>query len=211
MLIHALVHPEAAIGVEAQRFLRRAHLVLAERSTVRLGGVHRVRRGIGDVRADRDEGRTLRFRAGGLEGILQRLQVLRVGHLLHVPAVGAHARGVVLGVEGDRGGAVDRDVVVVVAHDQLAQAEVPGDGGRLLADALHHVPVRADRVRMVVHHRASGAVEALGEEALGDRHADGVAHALAERTGRDLDPGRVPPLGVAGSARAPLTELPEVL
>ena len=35
---------------------------------------------------------------------------------------------------------------------------------------------------------------------LGDRHAHGIGHALAERTGRDLDTGGVPDFGVAGVA-----------
>ncbi len=57
----------------------------------------------------------------------------------------------------------------------------------------------------------AGAVEALCEEPLGDRHADGVAEPLAERPGRDLDAGRVPALGVPGRARAPLAELPQIV
>ena len=72
---------------------------------------------------------------------LQRVQILGVLHPLHVPAVGLQARGVVLAVEGDRRAAVDRDVVVVVADDQLAQREVARDRGRFLADALHQVAV----------------------------------------------------------------------
>ena len=57
----------------------------------------------------------------------------------------------------------------------------------------------------------SGPVVALGEEPLGDRHADAVGEALAERPGRRLDAGRVPELGVAGRARAPLAELLQVV
>ena len=55
----------------------------------------------------------------------QRIEVLGVLDALHVPAVGREALEVVLAVEGDRRCAVDRDVVVVVADDQLAEPEWP--------------------------------------------------------------------------------------
>ena len=212
MLVDALVDPEAAVGVEAHHLLGRPHLLLAQRRAVRLGGVDRVRRRVGDVRADRDEGRALGFLARRpSSAACERLQVLGVLHPLHVPAVGRQARGVVLAVEGDRGRAVDRDVVVVVADDQLAEPEVAGDRGGFLADPLHHVAVGADRIGVVVDDLLPGAVEALGEEALGDRHADRVGEALTERAGGDLDARCVPALGVTRRARAPLAELLQVL
>ena len=168
-------------------------------------------RRVGDVRADRDERRALGFVAPGRQRGLERVEVLGVLDPLHVPAVGLQARRVVLAVEADRRRAVDRDAVVVVADHQLAEPEVPGDRGGFLADALHQVPVGADRVGVVVDDLLARAVEALGEEALGDRHADGVGEALPERPGRDLDPGRVPALGMSRRARAPLAELLEVV
>ncbi len=58
--------------------------------------------------------------------------------------------------------------------------------------------------------RGVSPVVTLGQEALGDRHTHGVADALSERAGRDLDSGRVAALGVAGGARAPLAERFEV-
>ncbi len=44
--------------------------------------------------------------------------------------------------------------------------------------------------------------EALAQEALGDRHADAVGEALAERAGRDLDAGRDVDAVALGVARA---------
>src|SRR5581483_1315534 len=101
--------------------------LLAERGAVRLRGVDRSRRGVGDVRADLDERGTLAFLAGRAQRRLDLLDVLGVRDALHVPAVGLHAGGVVLPVEGQGGRAVDRDAVVVVADDQLAEREVAGD------------------------------------------------------------------------------------
>jgi hypothetical protein len=150
------------------------------------------------VRADRDERRALGFVASRRERGLERIHVLGVLHPLHVPAVRLQTLCVVLTVEGQRRGAVDRDAVVVVTDDQLAQGEVASDRGRFLADALHHVAVRADHVGVVVDELVSGAVEALGEEALGHRHAHRVGEALPERPGRDLDAGVWPRSGWPG-------------
>ena len=130
--------------------------------------------------------------------------------LLHVPAVGLEARADVLG-EGEVGGAVDGDVVVVVEDDELAELQVAGERGGLAADALHHVAVAGEDVGEVVHHARAVTVERGAEEALGDGHADGVGEALAERTGGGLDAGRVPVLGVAGRLAAPLAERLQVV
>ena len=75
-----------------------------------------------------------------------------VGHLAElddVPSVGAEALGDVVVVR-QRGVAVDRDVVVVVDADQLAEPEVAGERGRLVRDALHEAPVAGDHVRVMV-------------------------------------------------------------
>ena len=113
-----------------------------------------------------------------------------------MPAVGLEARRHVL-AEGERGVAVDGDVVVVVEQRQLAEPQVPGERGRLVADALHQVAVAGERAGAVVDDPLAGAVEARGQEPLGDRHADRVADPLAERAGGDLDARGVAALGVA--------------
>ncbi len=211
LFIHARIDREVGIGIEAHRLLGGAHLLLAERRAVRLGGIHGVRRGVGDVRADRDEGGTLAFLARCAQRGLQRGGVLGVGDTLHVPAVGGEARGVVLAIEGERRGAVDRDAVVVVANHELSQREVPRDRGGFLADALHQIAIGADRPGVVVDDLEARAVEAIGEEALGHREAHSVGEALPERPRGDLDAGRVPALGVPRRARAPLAEVAQVL
>jgi len=50
--------------------------------------------------------------------------------------------------------------------------------------------------------------ELRGQHALGERHADGIAEALAERPGGGLDPRGVAVLGMSRGERA---ELPEAL
>ena len=85
------------------------------------------------------------------DGGVESRQVVAVGHGLRVPAVGVEARHAVLG-EGQLGGAVERDEVVVVEHDELAQAEMAGQRGRLGGHALHEVAVAGDGVGVVVDH-----------------------------------------------------------
>ena len=57
----------------------------------------------------------------------------------------------------------------------------------------------------------SGLVEPRGEQALGERHADGVGEALAERAGGGLHAGRAAALRVAGRLGAELAEALQLL
>ena len=107
-----------------------------------------------------------------------------------------------------RGVAVDRDVVVVVDQDEPAETEVTGQRRRLVADPLLETAVAGDDERVVV---LDIGAEPRPELAFGDRQADGVPEALAERPGGDLDPRRVAPFGVAGRPRFPLPERPQVV
>ena len=88
---------------------------------------------------------------------------------------------------------------------------MPGERRGLGGDALHQVAVGDDREDVVV---LDVLAEALAQEALGERHADAVGEALAERAGRDLDAGRhvhVVELRVARRDRAPLAEALQVV
>ena len=78
-----------------------------------------------------------------------------------------------------------------------------GERRRLVADALHQAAVAGDDVGVVVDQLVA---EAGGQVALGQRHADRVGEALAQRPGRGLDAERVAVLGVAGGAGAQLAE-----
>ena len=72
-----------------------------------------------------------------------------------------------------------------------------GERQRFLADALHQAAVSGQRIGEMIDE----AVTELGiEDAFGERHADGVGKALAERTRRRLDARRV---AVFGMARRP--------
>ena len=133
VLAHGVRDGEGRVGIEAHDLLRRPDLGLAERGAVRLRGVDRMRRRIGDVAAQDDQRRALLLGLRRRERAEQRVEILRVVDVLDVPAVRLEALALVLRRERERGGAVDRDVVVVVDVDEAAEPEVPGDRRRLVS------------------------------------------------------------------------------
>lgn len=128
-------------------------------------------------------------------------------HPLRRPAIGGEAPQHVLG-EGERGIAVDRDVVVVPEDGQLLELHVAGQRGGLVADALLQVAVRGDHPGAVIH---QALAEARRQVPLGDRHADRRGDALAERARGGLDPRMLAELGMAGGGGVQLAEAPELL
>ena len=75
-----------------------------------------------------------------------------------------------------------------------------------MADALHQAAVAQEGVGVVVHDLVAVAVEFAGQQLLGQRHADRVGDALAERAGGGLDAGGVAVFGVAGGLAVELAE-----
>ena len=63
---------------------------------------------------------------------------------------------------------------------------MPGERGRLARHAFHQVAVAGEAPGPVVHDGVARAVEPVRQEPLGDRHAHGVADALAQRAGGRL-------------------------
>jgi hypothetical protein len=194
------------LGGPTQGLLGQPHLLLAQRRAVRFEGVLLVRRAVPQVRAHQDERGTLRLGAGGAQGALDSLQVVAVGDRLRVPAVGLEAPGAVLG-ERDLRRSGQRDAVIVVQVDQLAEPEMAGQRCSLRRHAFHQIAVAGDGVGVVIDDLKPGAIVARGEIGFGDGHAHAVAEALAERPRRRLDAGRAAALGVAGRLAAPLPEL----
>ena len=80
----------------------------------------------------------------------QRVEVVGVVDVLHVPAVGLEALAAVLGEKLQLRRAVERDVVVVVEVDEAAEPELAGQRRGLGRHALHQVAVGDDRVDAVV-------------------------------------------------------------
>ena len=113
-----------------------------------------------------------------------------------VPALGGE---IVLGVLalGDVGHGVERHVVGVIDEDQVVEAVVAGEGDGFLGDAFLQAAVAVEREDVVVEDRVLGGVEAGGGAFSGERVADGIADALAERAGGGLDARRFMELRMA--------------
>ena len=143
-------HGEARVGVEPEAQLGGGDLLGPERGAVRLGRAGLGRRRPADDRAHAHERRAVLLGPRRENRRLERVDVVGVVDRQRVPAVGREAGLDVLGREGEVGGPVDRDPVVVVEVDEPPQAEVPGQRGGLGADALHQVAVGAEREDVVV-------------------------------------------------------------
>ncbi len=109
----------------AERFFGGLDLIRAEWLAVRLGGPGLVRAAVADGGADHDQRRPAGFRLGGADRCVDGVDVVAVRNALDVPVVGREARADVFGKRHTRA-AFNRDVVVVVEVDQLAQLEMPG-------------------------------------------------------------------------------------
>ena len=169
--------------------LDRLDLGVAERRAVRGGLALLGRRAVADVGPDLDERGPVRGAPGLVERRAQAVEPC--GHVVDredLPAVRLVAHLDVLR-EGEVGAAVDRDVVVVVQHHEVPEAQVAGQAARLAGDALLQAAVAADDVRLAVDDaREVGRVERGAQVLRRDGHADGVRDALPERPGADLHP-----------------------
>ena len=93
------------------------------------GGARFVGGAVADRGGHLDHRRTIGDGLGGFNRLGDSIDIgIAIGHVLHVPAVGLVALQHIFG-EGNIGVSVNGDVVVVVEGDQLAQAEVTGQGG----------------------------------------------------------------------------------
>ena len=190
----------------AERGTGQRDLVGAERLAVRLGGAAAVGRALADGGPAADQRRPVLRLARLGDRLFDRLHAVAVDALDHLPAIGLEAARRVVGEPG-RHRAVDRDAVVVPEGDQLV--ELPGTGQRtgLVADAFHQAAIAEEGVGVMVDHRVAVAVELGGEQLFGQRHADRVGQALAERAGGRLDAGGDAHLGVAGRLAVQLAEV----
>ena len=92
---------------------------------MRLEAVVLVRRTIADVRAHQDQRGSRRFSARALQCRVDCGEIVAVGDERGMPAIGLEAFAAIFR-EGDIGAGSERDVIVVVQTNQLAELEVSG-------------------------------------------------------------------------------------
>ena len=206
VLLHFVGDQELRIGRPAVRFLRQPYLIRAQGFAVRFLGVLPVGRAPADMRVDDDQRGTRHFALRRPDGHVDQLQVVHVGDVQHVPVPAAEARGHVV-AEGQRGAALDGDVIVVVEPDQVRQAEMSRDRRCFVADAFHQVAIAAEDVGAIVEGIAAVLAELGGQPALRHGEANRVRNALPQRAGGGLDAWRQAVLRMAGRLRVPLAEL----
>ena len=102
--------------------------------------------------------------------------------------------------------AVDRDAIVVVEGDQLAELQRTGERTRLVRDAFHQAAIAEEYPGVVVDDRMPRPVELAGKQGFTQRHADRIGQPLAERPGRGLDTGGDAVLRMARRLRVQLPE-----
>ena len=132
--------------------------------------------------------------ADGVGGLLQRrLQGFQVV-AVHFDDVAAE-RGEALGRVRDRQAAALR-AVVVIEHGEIGELEVARDHDRFPDRTFVRFAVADQRVDLA----------RLAGDARTQRHADGEANAVAERTGRSLGARHLGAVGVAAEGRVELAE-----
>src|SRR5581483_9956658 len=171
--------------------------LFAERIPVRLERILLFGAAIADVSANQNKRRPVQFAASPANGLLNRFRIVAALHVLGMPAVCFKAFAHVLG-ETEIGAPSERDVILVVEEDQLAELQMAGKGGRFLADAFHEVAVAADTVGKVVHDGMARSIEAGSEPGLRDGQTDSISKTLAERPCSYFYAYRMPALGMAG-------------
>ena len=209
VVVDLVRHVELGVLGPAVEALGRADVVGAERFAVRGGGAL-LAGPVPDVAVDDDERGSAGLGSEGVERARQHGEVVGVADAGDVPAESDEAGGDVLG-EGQRGVALDGDLVVVVDPAQVGQAQVPGKRRGLRGDAFHQVTVAAEGVDVVVEQVVAGPVEVRGLPAGGDGHADRGGGPGAEGAGGGFDAGGPAVLGVSGAFGVELAEPFEVV
>jgi hypothetical protein len=92
----------------------------------------------------------------------------------------------------------NRDVVVIIDHDEVAELQVTGHGSSLRGDTLHSAAITEEGVCVVVEQLVAGLVENGRGVPLSNRKTDGVGETLTKRTSGDLNTGCVMGLRVTG-------------
>ena len=205
------------VGRDLERSVRPADVfagagdfAAAQRRAVAIVAALLVRRAAADGRLAADQAGLVGDRLGGEYGKLDGVAVMAVYVGDDVPAVGLETLRRVVG-EPAFDMAVDGDAIVVPEGDQLAQAKGAGERAGLVRDAFHQAAVAEKGVGVVIDDLVAGPVELGGQHLLGERHADRIGDALAERAGGRFDADCNAIFRVPGGLRVKLAEVLQVV
>ena len=91
----------------------------------------------------------------------------------------------------------NRDVVIIIDHDEIAQLQVSRCTGSFTRNAFHGAAITKEAVGMIVHQVKARFVELCSSVRLGNGKANSIAKALAKRSSCDLDAWSVVCFGMA--------------
>ena len=203
-LVQQIIGNDKRLAGPVECLARRRNRLGAGRIAMRL-----LRAGAGQAKADRRAAgdqhwaRCIlcrRQRAGDIIGVLA---IATVGD----PARRLEARHFI-GRSGQRGGAVNGDVVVVPQHDQALGLQMPGQRNRFVGNAFFQITVRGDDIGLVVHQFVAIARVQMP---LRNRHAHGIGDTLAQRPGGGFDARQMAIFGMAGAGAADFAEILDVI
>ena len=144
------------------------------------------------------------------DGLLNTLHIVAVHHPLHMPAVRLEAVVNILG-KAPVGRPIERDQIVVVKHNQLAQPERSRQRGRLMRQALHQIAVAAHDKRVMIHHVEARPVVRRGQMLLRNSHAHAHSESLSKGTSRRLHAIGQAVLRVPRRLRSPCAEALQIV
>lgn len=98
----------------------------------------------------------------------------------------------------------NRDVVVIVDHDEVAELQMTSHRSSLRGNTLHSAAITEEGVCVVVEQLVAGLVENSGGVPLSNGKTDSVGETLTKRSSGDLNTGGVVGLGVTRSDRVDL-------
>ena len=180
------------------RLLRQADLIFAERLAVRGVGILLVRSAVSDVTVNHHQCRAIVRAQELIESIRERIEIIRVSDMGHVPAICAEPHRDVF-TERPICRAIKRDLVRVVDPTKVRQLKVSGKGCGLAADSFHEIAITAERIHVVVENFEPRTVVTRLQPLGRDGHSHTVANTLAQRARGGFNARSVAILRVARS------------
>lgn len=197
LLVDSLGDNEGLLWVEAELLLNLDDIILLQWGTVDTTSSLKLRAEANGC-AQLDHGWLVLDSLASLDGSLYRVQVMvSVTDGNSVPSVCLHTLVNILS-EGTVGVTVNRDVVVIVNRNQVAQLQVTGHGSGLAGNTLHVASIAHEDICVVVNKLESGLVELRSSVLLGNSKTNGVSETLSERASGDLNAGGIVGFRVTG-------------
>ena len=92
--------------------------------------------------------------------------------------------------------AIDRDIIVIVEGDQLAELHRARERTGFVRNPFHQTAITQEHIGVVVNNLMAFTVELASQCALCNRHTYSVSNTLPERTRRRLNTRRITILGM---------------